>query len=133
MKFNLILTLGCMSLIAVSCAHKPVETKDTAKLTTELPAVKEEAKPMDNKAVEAKKGDVSLNCVLGQDSRIITLQKGEKRCEVHYTKSGNLNNIAWGEQTPSICDKVFDNVRSNIEKGGFKCSDEGQKTASNGN
>jgi hypothetical protein len=131
MKLNLILTIGCMSLFAVSCAHKPVESKDnTAKLTTELPPVKQEVKT-ENKVAEANKGDISLNCVLGDDSRVITLQKGDKRCEVHYTKSGTLNNIAWGEQTPSICDKVFDNVRGNIEKGGFKCSDEGQKTASN--
>ncbi len=133
MKLNVILTIGCMSLFAVSCATKPVESKDNTKVTTqELPAVKQETKS-ENKVVEAKKGDVSLNCKLGEDSRTITLQKGDKRCEVHYTKSGSLNNIAWGEQTPSICDKVFDNVRNNIEKGGFKCSDDGQKTASIGN
>jgi len=135
MKLNLIIAIGCMSVFAVSCAHKPIQDQDTTKVSSqELPAPKAEQKAVaESKNADLKKGDQSLNCKLGEDSRTLTLEKGDKRCEVHYTKAGALNNIAWGEQTPSICDKVFDNVRSNIEKGGFICADDGQKTAANGN
>jgi len=132
MKLRSIAAIGCFSVFAVSCAHKKIDS-DTAKLTPEQkPVVVEKPvqKVVENKG-DNKLGNMSLTCVSGSDSRVITLQKGDKRCEVHYTKSGNLNNIAWAEKTPSICDRVFDNVRSNIEKGGFKCTDDGQKTASN--
>lgn len=133
MNFKFILSIGCMSLFAVSCAHKPMD-KEHTKLTQDHP-ISHESKPVKEvtPVVESKKGDISFNCKFGEDSRTITLQKGNNRCEVHYTKSGTLNNIAWAEKTPSLCDKVFDNVRNNIEKGGFKCADEGQKTASVGN
>jgi hypothetical protein len=120
MNIRTSLAIGLLSVLAVSCAHKKIEQETVT--TNEVPVSKKIEKEKVIVKSEKSSNGLSMNCVLNKDSRVITLQKGEKRCEVHYTKFGELNEIAWGEKTPSICDNVFENVKSNIEKGGFKCS-----------
>jgi len=112
-----------MSVFAVACSHTRIQ-EDTTKSVQEVSPkfAKEEVKSENTSKKEVKSNnDLSLSCSLGKDSRTITIQKGDKRCEVHYTKDGQLSNVAWGEKTPSICKDVFENVRSNLEKGNFKC------------
>lgn len=126
MNSKLILALCSASIFAVSCAHKTVALKKTEVVQEKPVELKQEVAPV----IAKKDNNLSYTCLVGQDKRTITLQKGDKRCEVHYSKSGAENQMAWAEKTPSICDNVFDNIRTNIEKGGFKCSaDDGQKTA----
>lgn len=123
MKLNALVAVSLLSVFAVSCAHNSVQdTTETVQEVTPKSLQKEEVKKEDFSKKEVKSNnDLSMSCSLGKDSRTITIQKGDKRCEVHYTKQGQSNQVAWGEKTPSICDNVFDNVRTNIEKGGFKC------------
>jgi hypothetical protein len=123
MKINVLVVASLMSVFAVSCAHNKIE-EDTTKSVQEIPPKfsKEEVKKDDVSKKEVKSNtDLSLSCTQGKDSRIITIQKGDNRCEVHYTKEGQLNQVAWGEKTPSKCSDVFENVRTNLEKGNFKC------------
>lgn len=122
MNWSNIITVSLMSVFAVACSHTRIQ-EDTTKSIQEVSPkfVKEEVKSENlNKEVKSNQ-DLSLSCSQGKDSRTITIQKGDNRCEVHYTKDGQLNNIAWGEKTPSICRDVFENVRGNLEKGNFKC------------
>lgn len=130
MKINSLVALSLMSVFAVSCASNKIQ-EDTSKSVQEVTPkiMKEEVKKEEVSKKDSKSSnDLSLSCSLGKDSRIITIQKGDKRCEVHYTKDGQLNQVAWGEKTPSICSDVFENVRSNLEKGSFKCNPS-EKTA----
>lgn len=130
MKISFLLSIGSLALLSTACSHHG-KIKAEPTVSSDIP-VKAHTAPIEAKtSLKKVSGDTHLTCVMGTDSRTITLQKGDKRCEVHYTKSGTLNNIAWGEKTPAICDRVFDNVRTNIETGGFKCNGESQKTASN--
>lgn len=123
MKINVLVAVSLMSVFAVSCAHNRIE-EDTTKSVQEVSPKfsKEEVKKEDISKKEVRSNnDLSMSCSNGKDSRILTIQKGDKRCEVHYTKDGQLNQVAWGEKTPTICSDVFENVRGNLEKGNFKC------------
>lgn len=51
------------------------------------------------------------------------LSKNEKRCEVNYTKFGDIQQVAWAESTPTICDNAFEGIRSNIEGAGYQCQE----------
>jgi hypothetical protein len=117
-------------MFTIACAHTK-KTDSESSLATVIDG------PASPTKIEAKKdikkdnkNEFTYNCSLGKDSRTISMQKGEKRCEVHYTKSGNQNQIAWAQKTPGICDSVFNQVLQTIEKGGFKCINN-QTTASN--
>ena len=128
MSKNIFTVIIAMSVFTVSCAHKKVEP-NFAKKDLEITTPKLEEKSQAKTDQKTKDNHFAFNCKLGEDSRTLILQKGDKRCEVHYTKSGNKEQIAWAEQTPSLCDKVFDQVKTTIEKGGFQCQGEGAKTA----
>lgn len=123
MKINKLIAISLMSVFAVSCAHNNVEedTTDTIQEVTPKSLNLEEKKGETTQKEVKSNNDLSLTCHLGKEGRTIVLQKGDKRCEVHYSKSGESNQMAWGQKTPSICDNVFDNIKTNIEKGGFKC------------
>lgn len=130
MKINAVLAICSVSMFTMACAHTK-KTESETSLATVIEAPSAPAKVEFKKDIKKEnKNDFTYNCSLGKDSRIIHLQKGEKRCEVHYTKSGNQNQIAWAQKTPGICDSVFNQVLQTIEKGGFKCINN-QTTASN--
>ena len=106
-----ILLMGFLSL-TISCAHKQPapEVAKVEKKTEKAETAKEKADK-----------ELAYTCLVGKDARTVTLDKKEKRCEVHYTKFGDQQQVAWAESTPSICDNAFSNIRSNIEGSGYKC------------
>lgn len=65
----------------------------------------------------------AFTCLVGKETRTVTLHRKENRCEVHYTKFGNREQVAWGENTQDICDRAYNNIRSNIESRGFQCAE----------
>lgn len=128
MKIRSLTIIMCSALFTVSCASKKLSVDEGQKQAKKEPAKKVLVK--NDKEAEA------YTCLVAGDRRIITLDRKEKRCEVSYTKFGKKEQMAWGESHPKICDDVFTNIRSNIEKRGFKCEDglaskkEERKTAS---
>ena len=112
MRASLVITLIGFLGLTVSCAHKQ-PAQETAKAETKV----------EKKVEKKQKRDIAYTCLVGKDKRTITLDKKEKRCEVHYTKYGEQNQVAWAESTPAICDRAFNNIRSNIEGSGYKCAD----------
>lgn len=130
MNINAILAICSVSMFTVACAHTKKTESETALATViEAPVSSHKIEPKKD-IKKDNKNEFTYNCSLGKDSRTISMQKGDKRCEVHYTKSGNQNQIAWAQKTPGICDNVFNQVLQTIEKGGFKCINN-QTTASN--
>lgn len=134
-RSNIFILIGVMGL-AVSCAHKK---------KTDAPAQKQEQTQTQEKAKSDKvaTGDRIYSCKVGSDTRMVRFNKrasNEKsnRCEIHYTKFGAENQVAWAEATPSICDRVYNQIRDNIEAKGFSCEEtassalkESEKTAKN--
>ena len=64
----------------------------------------------------------STTCTSGSDTRIIaTIDRKEGGCGNVYTKFGNKTTIAMANNDMTYCDKVHDNVKSNLENGGMNC------------
>ena len=64
----------------------------------------------------------STTCTAGSDTRIITtIDRKEGGCGNVYTKFGNKTTIAMANNDMTFCDKVHDNVKSNLETGGMNC------------
>lgn len=137
MKSTLLLLATAALLGTTACSHKQLNNEPTtehAALTSEAP--KQElhtvVKPTENK------DKLALACLVKKDKRLIEIDKKAKRCEVFYTKEGHRNQVAWAESTQSVCENIFQSIKANIEKGGFKCTSdlkefdkEERKTASN--
>ena len=106
---------AAMLMFSTACSHSK---KNESKIDTPKVQAKVENKEV---AKNQKLADKTINCLVGQDQRVISLDKEPNRCEVHYTKFGEKSQVAWAEATPSLCTDVFKNIRSNIEEKGFKC------------
>ncbi|MGE4133765.1 MAG: hypothetical protein AB7F86_19160 [Bdellovibrionales bacterium] len=106
----LALTAGCATKkkkTDVAEAPKPaVKTEAPAKVTTE------------EKTLEGR----YYTCQVLKDKRVVQFKTDKGRCEIHYTKFGSEEQVAWGEATPTICSDAYEKIRSNIEAKGFKCS-----------
>ncbi len=101
--------------LTVSCAHKPAVDEGALQAATD--------KKVEQKAEKKQDDNLAYTCMVGKDRRLITLDKDKKRCEVHYTKFGDNQQVAWAESTPSICDDAYGKIRTNIEGAGYKCLD----------
>ena len=111
---SLVILVGMLSF-TVSCAHQQT-TLDTGADQAKT------AKKIDKKETKVAKTK-TFTCLVGKDKRHVTIDQKEKRCEVNYTKFGDLQQVAWAESTPAICDRAFNSIRSNIEGSGYKCAD----------
>ena len=114
MKIGSLIFLVCSVLFTVSCASQKINLDEGAKQAQKAEAPK--------KMLAKKNAELGYTCLVAGDKRIVTLDKKDKRCEVHYTKFGKKERMAWGEKRLHICDDVFKNIKSNIEKRGFKCT-----------
>tara|TARA_B100001248_G_scaffold262262_1_gene257070 strand:- start:10646 stop:11038 length:393 start_codon:yes stop_codon:yes gene_type:complete len=119
--------LGVCSFFA-ACAQnakkpeKSVETKNTKKI--------EKAENVEKEAIV---------CDVGEDKRLVQIHRTTldnpyktKRCEVHYTKWGEQQEVAWAQATQELCPKILSNIKENIEAKGFSCKpvEPNNKTAS---
>ena len=102
--------------LTISCAHKPtLHDTDVVEAESKKEMTKTDVQP------QKSANNLAFTCLVGKDKRTVTLDKKEKGCEVNYQKFGEIKQVAWAENTPAICDRAFNNIRSNIEKSGFKC------------
>lgn len=117
---HLILIVGVISLAACSTAKKA----DTNKVTdAEKTAAMKTAKDAKKAKPEVKTAsDGQYTCQVLNDKRIVEYRKENGRCEIHYTKFGSSEQVAWAEATPSLCAEVFGKIRTNIEGRGFECT-----------
>ena len=120
MKLAQFIFLFCSLGLTVSCAHKEKMASHDKQKTqvAKVEGKKQEAK----KEAQDKTAD-AYTCLVAGDTRTVTIDKKEKRCEVHYLKNGESEQVAWAESTPNICQEAFQSIRTNIEGRGFKCED----------
>lgn len=118
MKLSSVLVLAGFLSLTVSCAHKSIELEKGPEPVVQTKKV--EVKIKNKKQANNNK---AYTCLVGKDKRQVTLDTSNKRCEVHYTKFGDRQQVAWAESTPSICEDAFSNIRSNIEGSGYKCNE----------
>ncbi len=155
MKKLLIIT-SIFALAACSSAPKEEE----AAPAEETPAVQAENKttpdtPADTSASDSKESmamdsgsgtDMSggfpdvegtersgATCKNGGDERMVSvIDTREGPCGVVYTKHGNKGTVAYAQNDMGFCDKVFDNIVSNLTGGGFDCGGAGNTASSGG-
>lgn len=120
MKANLtIILVGVLSL-TVSCASKNKGEQEVVQNEQKMEQTIEQKAEV-KQEIANKDKELAYTCLVGKDKRTVTLDKKEKRCEVHYTKFGDQQQVAWAESTPSICDDVFGKIRTNLEGSGSRC------------
>lgn len=70
-----------------------------------------------------QKTDVTYICQRNKDIRWIRSYKVEgNRCKSLYSKEGFVQTVS-SAQNFSSCKTVIDNIKANIEEGGFKCKE----------
>jgi hypothetical protein len=118
-------------------APEPVMTESPAETPEPTPAPSEDSMTMDKgENMEGGFPDVEgtersgATCKNGSDERMVSvIDTREGPCGVVYTKHGNKKTVAYAKFDMGFCDKVFDNIVSNLTSGGFDCGGAG-KTAS---
>jgi hypothetical protein len=121
MKKSSLITLFAFASLTISCAHKAPHSEDASADTKKAEIkVVEKTKKKDK---QAKKDQLAYTCMVGKDKRTVIIDEKDKRCEVHYTKFGDEQQVAWAESTPSICHDAFSKIRTNIEGSGYQCLD----------
>ena len=121
MKGFVLLIISSLFALSLGCASK------NKKLDNKQEVAPAQSGKSEAKVTKQDGTDQSYNCLVREDTRTVTLDKEPNRCEVHYTKFGNTEQVAWAEATPSICSEVFSKIRKNIEDRGFKCTSGLQK------
>lgn len=64
----------------------------------------------------------SMTCSLGKDNRTIGIEKNGNSCIVKYTKAGNTTEPARAKSDLNYCQKKANQIKTNLEKYGFKCN-----------
>lgn len=100
-------------LFTAACAQK--------KTSGDIVEAQAAAKKQEQTLADKNQSEKAYKCTVNKDTRVVEFDKSTHRCEIHYTKFGEKMQVAWAENTPSICSDVFSKIRSNIESKGFKC------------
>jgi|GEM_PF-3379977 len=127
MKRILMVVIAAGFCMTTSCAHKTESGAKDVVINDASIDKKQKEKELAAKAkaeADAKAAAaLAYTCVVAGDKRTVTLDKGEMKCKVNYTKNGEQTEVAWGQSTPEICKTAFDKIRTNIEGAGFKCNE----------
>lgn len=63
-----------------------------------------------------------LHCELGEYRRELkNLRQDDGGCRVIYTRDDEKQTVAEADNDLSHCDRVINNIRSNLEEAGFEC------------
>ena len=122
MKRILFIALIGAFAMTTSCAHKKASTPSDVEVVDATIDKKQQPKEVAKNIADKMNSSLAYTCIVAGDKRIVTLDKGKSKCTVNYTKEGNTNEVAWGENHPDICQTAFDKIRTNIEGAGFKCN-----------
>jgi len=63
----------------------------------------------------------SLSCKNGNEMRELYIEYKGQGCELFYTKSGATKSQARQNNGKSVCESVFEKMKSTIEKSGYTC------------
>lgn len=106
------LPIIALSLFTFSCSQNPKKPGENNKHKM----IKEE------KLTPTTDADQTTNCHLAKSSRIIEVVKTDQGCELFYTRDGEKISKASSDQGVSHCQKVAQNIQSNLKNAGFSCN-----------
>lgn len=76
--------------------------------------------PAASEPVKSESGK-SLSCKNGSEIRELVLESKGQGCELFYVKAGQSKSQARQVNGTTICDSVFEKMKSTLEKTGFSC------------
>lgn len=133
--FSIGLTLGFVTL--VGCATKPQPPADETASKPEARASSPEDRgssasgtPAATTAAQAPKGPRTrtdpppkpdIECSKADDSRVLQIEEVHSGCWLFYVNRGIKKRIAWSKRGNMHCEKVRDQIRVSLEKGGYQC------------
>lgn len=80
------------------------------------------AVPATTHSAETKK-ETFYKCTKGEEIRWIRLYKeANGKCKTVYSKNGNAEDVSEAKSY-SWCEEVLNNVKKNLEKGGYSCEE----------
>ncbi|GEM_PF-1782412 len=77
--------------------------------------------PATHPVVSASGLQKSLTCKNGSEIRELYIEYKGQGCELFYTKQGATKSQARQNSGKSICESVFEQIKSTVEKTGFTC------------
>ena len=112
----------CLALIGcsgskVKSAGQPAPARSTAETAT--PADQPAASPAPSPS--AVTGGPTMTCKMEKDERMVETVATKDGCELKYTKFGETSVIASSASGTSQCDRVRGQIKTNLERFGFKC------------
>lgn len=110
-------TLTIVSLLALGACSSAKKANQVAEVPKPAAVTVTKEAKVEKKISNGKE----YTCQVLNDKRVVEFKTDAGRCEIHYTKFGNSEQVAWAEATPTICSDVFAKIRSNIEEKGFSC------------
>lgn len=127
MKVTLLMMIFSL-LVVTGCSSKKKEVEENVnneveQVQTTATETVEEVKEEVAEVVEETEAASSYACSQGSDERMIEVVKGDNpKCEVFYTKNGEKVSIAHANWDVTYCDKVVNQVKTNLTNAGFSCN-----------
>lgn len=70
-----------------------------------------------------------LLCRFDKSVRSVRVEEGSGSCTATYTKAG-VDEVVAKSSNPDVCNRVAKSIRSNLERGNWKCKDVSQSRIS---
>lgn len=126
---NIISILICVALIGCSSSIVKAPVQPVASSTTpETGGAAAPAKTSTSVSAETKSEQPktepsrsTMTCKLEKDERVVETVATQEGCELRYTKFDEAHVIASSTSGTSNCDRVRGQIKTNLEKAGFKC------------
>ncbi len=124
---GLTMMVGCAtkSQPASTASDSPAQTSaagaQSAATNTGAPAATAPVKPTGPRKRTDPPPKPDISCLKGDDSRVLAIEEVRTGCWLFYVNRGIKKRIAWSKNGNSHCEKVRDQIRVSLEKGGYSC------------
>jgi hypothetical protein len=110
-------SIAFLGLIALSFA-----CATGSKSPSPTPSASPAAAPAAAKTAEPKKAAAGeVNCVSGEDKRVLAIAAKGEGCELNYTKQGETKVVATSGNGTRHCEDTQTKIRTKLEVSGFAC------------
>jgi hypothetical protein len=116
MKFSVLL----MAVVLPACSSVQKKS-EPAPAAAAAPAAKPAVPAKVLKETKPVAGAPALACEQGTDKRTVLIESKDGGCEVHYSKFGNSEKIAYSAHSQEYCVEVKEKIRSRLEAAQFTC------------
>ena len=111
-----------LAMTACSTAKKDSMAAEKDKAMSNAKTEMKKAEKSAGSATSAATAEMTSNCTLDKDTRVIEVRKTESGgCELFYTKFGEEKSVASSGFGTQYCEEVKDRISSNLAKAGFTC------------